>query len=78
LSASLEPMRITVVDREVSLRERLRDRLDRASRLRCNEHNQPVVAVTIHARENGWFDSTWVTCCEGLERQAMAIVKQRY
>jgi hypothetical protein len=70
-------MTITIVDRGLSLRERLRERLDHAARLRCSEHDQPVVAVTIHGQENGWFDSTWTTCCEALEQQAVAIVKQR-
>ena len=71
-------MTITLVDRGPSLRERLRERLERAARLRCTEHDQPVVAVAIHSQENGWFDSTWTTCCEVLEQQAMAIVKQRW
>ena len=72
-----ERMRVTIVDRELRLRELLRDRLDHAAGLLCLEHGEPVVAVTIHARENGWFDSTWITCCESLEKQAVAIVKQR-
>jgi hypothetical protein len=70
-------MRITVDDRSMRLRERLHDRLERAGRLQCAEHGQRVVQVAIHARENGWFDSIWTTCCEGLERQAAAIVKER-
>ena len=70
-------MLVKIVDREQKLRERLSDRLDRASRLLCSEHGRPPVAVTIHARENGWFDSTWTTCCEVLEQQAVAIVKER-
>lgn len=71
-------MKITVVDRgRPTLRERLRERLDRAAQLRCTEHDQPVVEVSIHARENGWFDSRWVTCCDSLEREASAIVKDR-
>ena len=70
-------MRVDVRDRGAQLRERLRERLDKAARLRCPEHDQPVVSVTIHARENGWFDSTWTTCCPALERQAAAIVKDR-
>jgi len=70
-------MKVTVRDREVPLRERLSDRLDDAARLRCPEHGEPVVAVTIHARENGWFDATWITCCETLQQQAVAIVKER-
>ena len=70
-------MQIAVNDRGPELRERLRDRLERASQLRCPEHDQPVFAVTIHAQENGWFDSTWTTCCAVLERQAAAIVKDR-
>jgi hypothetical protein len=71
-------MKITVVDRgRPTLQERLRERLDRAAQLRCIEHGQPIVEVSIHARENGWFDSRWVTCCESLEREASAIVKDR-
>ena len=74
-------MTIVVEDREPGLRERLRERLrdrfERASQLRCAEHGQPVVSVIIHGRENGWFDSRWTTCCESLEQQAAAIVKQR-
>ena len=72
-----ETMQIKIVDRDLSLRDRLSDRLDRAARLLCVDHGQPVIAVTIHARENGWFDSTWTTCCESLEQQAVAIVKER-
>jgi hypothetical protein len=70
-------MKITIEDRGPGLREKLRERLDRAARLRCTEHGEAVVAVSIHARENGWFDALWVTCCEALERQATAIVKER-
>ncbi|HEX6160601.1 MAG TPA: hypothetical protein VF111_10575 [Thermoanaerobaculia bacterium] len=60
-----------------SLPERLRERLDHAARLRCADHGQPVIAVTLHGRENGWFDSVWTTCCSALETQAGAIVKER-
>jgi len=70
-------MRIAITDRALELRGRLQDRLDRAAELRCPKHHQPVVAVTIHARENGWFDSTWITCCADLERRASLIVKDR-
>ena len=77
MSATVNAMQIAVIDRGPELRERLRIRLDRAAELRCPEHRQPVIAVTIHARENGWFDSTWTTCCVDLERQAAAIVKDR-
>lgn len=70
-------MKITYRELSVTLRERLRERLERAAQLRCAEHGQPVVAVTIHGRENGWFDSVWTTCCAVLERQAGAIVKGR-
>ena len=77
MSPTADPMRITVQDRGLRLRERLSQRLEDAARLRCAEHDQPVVAVTIHGRENGWFDAQWVTCCETLERQATAIVKER-
>ena len=70
-------MRVTIEDRSMTLRQRLSDRLDRAGELRCPEHGQQVVAVTIHNRENGWFDSQWTTCCERLECQAAAIVKER-
>lgn len=77
MSASLDPMHIIVKDRGPELLERLRGRLNRAAQLRCSEHDQTVVAVTIHGRENGWFDATWITCCLALERQATAIVQQR-
>jgi hypothetical protein len=78
MSATRDVMQITIEDRgRPTLRERLRERLDHAAALRCAEHGQPVVAVTIHGRENGWFDTRWVTCCEALERQAAAIVKER-
>ncbi len=71
-------MKITIVDRDRgSLNERLRERLDRAALLKCAEHNQPIMAVSIYAREHGWFDARWTTCCEALERQAVAIVKER-
>jgi hypothetical protein len=71
------PMTITIVDRALKVRDRLRERLEQASQLRCAVHGLPVVAVTIHGRENGWFDSRWTTCCESLRRQAVAIVKER-
>ena len=70
-------MKITVADTEMRLHERLRERLDRAAQLRCDVHDQPVVSVTIYNRENGWFDARWTTCCETLEKQAVAIVKDR-
>lgn len=70
-------MRVAVNSRGPVLQELLRDRLDQAAQLRCSEHGEPVVAVTIHARENGWFDSTWTTCCAALEQQATRIVKDR-
>ena len=70
-------MQVAVNDRGSELKERLRSRLERAAQLRCPEHGQAVVAVTIHGRENGWFDSRWTTCCADLERQAAAIVKDR-
>ena len=77
MSSVIEHMQITIVDSGLRLRDRLRERLDQAARLLCLDHGQPVVAVTIHARENGWFDSRWTTCCDSLERQAAAILKDR-
>ncbi|HYH10622.1 MAG TPA: hypothetical protein VEK11_26495 [Thermoanaerobaculia bacterium] len=77
MSVLMDVMRIVVHDRGPELRNRLRPRLEQAALLRCVEHSQSVTAVTIHARENGWFDSTWTTCCADLERQAVAIVKDR-
>jgi hypothetical protein len=71
------PMKISVADLHSGLRERLRSRLEQAAELRCPEHGQPVVSVTIYGRENGWFDARWTTCCEVLENQAVAIVKDR-
>ncbi|HEX3108117.1 MAG TPA: hypothetical protein VHU41_03405 [Thermoanaerobaculia bacterium] len=70
-------MRVAVNERGLGLRERLRDRLDQAAKLRCREHGQPIVSVTIHGRENGWFDSIWTTCCSSLEQRAISIVKDR-
>ena len=70
-------MLIAIRERGPVLRERLRARLERAAELRCAEHDQSIVAVSIHGLENGWFDSTWTTCCADLERQAAAIVKDR-
>lgn len=70
-------MTITIQNLELPRLDQLRDRLAQAGQLRCVEHGQAVVAVAIHGRENGWFDSMWTACCESLERQAAAIVKQR-
>lgn len=70
-------MQITIEDRGQRLRDRLRERLERAAALRCSEHGEPITAVTIYGRENGWFDSRWTTCCETLEQQAVAIVRER-
>jgi hypothetical protein len=72
-----DPMKITIADLGPGMRERLSERLDRAAQLRCAEHNAPPVSVTIYGRENGWFDARWTTCCESLEQQAVAIVKER-
>ena len=70
-------MQISIDDRGYALRHRLSERLERAGLLRCPEHGLAVVAVAISVRENGWFDSRWTTCCEALERQAMAVLKDR-
>jgi hypothetical protein len=69
---------VTIKDRTGQLRERLRGRLENAERLLCAEHEQAVVAVTIHGRENGWFDCMWTACCERLELRAAEILKRRY
>jgi hypothetical protein len=74
---TLATMKITIADLGPSMQERLRERLDRAAQLRCAEHDQPPVSVMIYGRENGWFDARWTTCCESLEQQAVAIVKER-
>lgn len=74
---SREAMKITIADLGPGMQERLRDRLERAAQLRCTEHNQPIVSVMIYGRENGWFDARWTTCCESLEKQAVATVKER-
>jgi hypothetical protein len=76
-AARQEAMKITVASLGVAQQERLRERLEQAAELRCAEHGEPVVAVTIYGRENGWFDARWTTCCESLEQQAVAIVKER-
>jgi hypothetical protein len=72
-----DPMRITIEDRGQKLREKLHERLEQVSRLRCSEHDQVVEGVTIFGRENGWFDSRWTTCCDALTKRAVAIVKER-
>ena len=75
----VDSIQVTIEDRgSAALRERLDERLHRMAELRCKEHDQMVTAVTIHGRENGWFDSQWVTCCETLELEASTIVKQRF
>lgn len=77
MNATIATMRITVNERGPRIRERLSERLGQAAELRCDEHGQGVIAVEIHARENGWFDSMWTTCCDSLERRAATIVRQR-
>lgn len=77
MSSAFEQMQITIIDRGMRLRDRLRERLELAAGLLCIDHGRPVVAVTINARENGWFDSRWTTCCESLEQQAARILKDR-
>jgi hypothetical protein len=78
MTLTIDSTHVTITDRAgVRLRERLDGRLSDAAALRCVEHAQAVIAVTIHARENGWFESTWITCCETLEKQATAIVRER-
>lgn len=77
MSVIQEEMKVTFEDRGMTLRARLRDRLEAAGQLRCNVHDRPVAAVTIHGFDNGWFDAMWTTCCEGLTQQAVAIVKGR-
>jgi hypothetical protein len=69
---------VTIKDRTGQLRERLHGRLENAERLLCKEHGRSVVAVTIHGRENGWFECMWITCCDRLEQRAAAILKLRY
>ena len=76
-SQEQRPMKIMVADLDSGLRERLRGRLEQAAELHCSEHGQSIVSVTIYGRENGWFDARWTTCCEALEKQAVAIVKDR-
>lgn len=70
-------MKITMEHLGLGQSERLRERLERAALLQCAEHGQQASAVAIYGRENGWFDARWTTCCEGLERQAVAILKER-
>jgi serine/threonine protein kinase len=72
-----DAIKITIDERGLGLRDRLRERLERAASLRCDEHGQSVLAVKIADRENGWFDSLWTTCCEPLTNRAAAIVKER-
>lgn len=77
MNVTSNAMKITYRQSSDTMRERLRERLALAAALRCTEHREQVVAVTIHGRENGWFDALWTTCCSALETQAGAIVKGR-
>jgi len=70
-------MRITIKDRGLALGDRLRDRLERAAGLRCDEHGQPIVAVAISGRDNGLVRLDLDRGCERLMEQARAIVKER-
>ena len=78
MRSTLGTMSLNIENRGLNLPERMTERLERAAKLYCADHGQPVMAVTINGRENGWFDTRWTTCCEGLEQQAAAIVKERY
>jgi hypothetical protein len=71
-------MKVSILERGQTFRDQLKERLAQAAELRCTIHGEKIVEVSIHARENGWFDSHWTTCCETLEQQAVAIVKKRY
>lgn len=71
-------MKITIENRESARLDGLRDRLDQAAMLECITHGKTIEAVSINIFENGWFDSRWTTCCEGLEQQAVAVVKERF
>ncbi len=77
MTALQEAMKISIENLELARKDRLRERLAIAARLRCAEHGQSIIAVSIHGLENGWFDAQWTTCCEKLEQQAVAIVKDR-
>jgi hypothetical protein len=77
MNAVADAMKVTYQNLRDALREQLRERIEAAARLRCAEHGRPVAALTIHGRENGWFDPVWITCCATLEAQALAIVKTR-
>lgn len=70
-------MRVKTSGREAMLEERLHDRLERIRELRCPEHHQSVVSVTLESLENGWFDCRWITCCEDLENRAADIIGKR-
>lgn len=70
-------MKVTIRDRRSTLQDRLRERLARVAELRCEEHGEAIEAVTINSCENGWFDATWISCCEQLNQQADGVVKER-
>jgi hypothetical protein len=70
-------MRVTIADRHTEIGHRLREKLDHVAQLRCEDHDLPVTSVAIDARENGWFDSRYTTCCERLETRAAAILGTR-
>jgi hypothetical protein len=70
-------MQITFRDRHATLHAKLQDKLGKVAELRCDDHEQPVVAVVIDALENGWFDSRWTTCCQNLAGHAATILGNR-
>ena len=71
-------MKVTFQSSRLAPDDRLRERLSRIDALRCPVHGDGVEAVTITRFENGWFDSRWTTCCDGLSATAATIIGQRY
>jgi hypothetical protein len=70
-------MKVTIIDREYAVRDRIQQRLASVAGLRCSKHGTGIAAVTIHASSNGWFESNFTGCCERLTAAAAAIVKER-
>ena len=71
-------MLVTFRARGPELQEKLRDRLAIVERLRCEVHGGQILAVSITAFENGWFDTNWMGCCEALTNKAATIVGRRF
>jgi hypothetical protein len=70
-------LKVVIDSRDHVLRDKISKKLAAAADLRCEQHGNEVVSVTITVYENGWFDSCWIACCDPLAQQAARIVGSR-